>query len=540
MIKNILLPEKIGSYYLFAKRIIGFEVTQSHVFATVTYLRAHSSVIEKCIALPIEQENGDTLPKRTAQTIQKIIKKIGSYDEIRTALSSAHVIFKSMRLPFDDIEKIQKVIDFEVEPLLPFSIANAVVDFIITKPITEQNSSEVLVAAVQKQYITQQLELFNQAGVHPEVITVDLFDLYGLYKQIPTYSKIKDNVTLIEINSEITKIAFITNGQLRFIRTLNTGINSIATQLATELSLSPRDALDQLMRFGFNHSDEASTQALQRASSTLKKQIQFTLQSFTAQTEISTLNNQMFLLGIGAEIIGIADWIGKELNIPCALFNPTEVTQNTNIIFKNMVTIPVANSISTAASLPTETVDHFNLRKKEFAPSSEQLLLKQLILGGILIFGLFAGIFMHSFLQLRKLRIELDASKAETAEVLNEWFPEIDRGPIDDMLDEAQEETVKEEKLWFSFARSAHNSLLNLLLELTGLDRDGLGLIIEKITIDQDRGIMTLKAQVRDHEALIRLENELRQSDLFSYVQPQDNPNFNMELRFADERQGDT
>jgi type IV pilus assembly protein PilM len=444
-----------------------------------------------------------------------------------------------MRLPFDDIEKIQKVIDFEVEPLLPFSIANAVVDFIITKPITEQNSSEVLVAAVQKQYITQQLELFSQAGVQPETITVDLFDLYGLYKQIPTYNQIKDNVTLIEINSEITKIAFITNGQLRFIRTLNTGINSIATQLATELSLSPRDALDQLMRLGFNHSDETSDQALQKASSTLKKQIQFTLQSFTTQTEISTQNNQMFLLGSGADIIGIADWISKELNTSCALFNPTEITQNPNVTFKNMVTIPVANSISTAASLPTITMDHFNLRKKEFASSSEQLLFKQLVLGGLLILSLFAGIFIHSFLQLRKLRIELNASKIETSEVLNEWFPEIDRGPIDDMLDEAQEETIKEEKLWFSFARSAHNSLLNLLLELTGLDRDGLGLIIEKITIDQDRGIMTLKAQVRDHEALVRLENELRQSDLFSYVQPQDNPNFNMELRFADERQGD-
>jgi hypothetical protein len=65
-----------------------------------------------------------------------------------------------------------------------------------------------------------------------------------------------------------------------------------------------------------------------------------------------------------------------------------------------------------------------------------------------------------------------------------------------------------------------------------------LGLVVEKISIDQDRGLLTLKASVKDHNALIKLENELKQSNLFTSVPPQNDINFSMELPFGSEREG--
>lgn len=539
MIKNVLFPERIGTYYLFAKRIVGFEITKHHVFATVIYAKGDKRIIEQCVTMKIEQDNGEDVVASTAKTIQKILSKIGKYNEIRTCVSSAHIIYKSMRLPFDEAEKIEKVIDFEVEPLLPFSITEAVIDFVITKKITEQNSSEVMVAAVQKQYITQQIELFSKAGVHPDIITVDLFELYGFYSMISSYRESTGNNILIEINDDITKISCITDGQLRFIRTLPIGIQTVVRQLATELSSSPRDTIEQLERLGFNNQDAQYAQALQKASNNFINRIQFTLQSFSTHVELTAENTHIYLLGNGATIPGLSTWLHKTLTMPCNLFNPKQITQ-VDVISNNISSIPLGNVISTSVALSSPTTDHINLRQKEFAPSGETLLFKQLLLAGILALTLFGSLFFYSFFQVRKLRNELQASRHEASQALIDLFPQIDQGSIDEMIEEASEETAKEERLWFSFARSAHNSFLSLLLELTSLDREGLGLIVEKITIDQNRGIMTLKAQVKDHEALVRLENELAQSDLFSYVQPQDNPNFNMELRFADDRQGDS
>ena len=181
MIQDILLPEKIGSYYLFGQRVVGIEITKTHVYATLVYAAGSQLTVDRSFETVIEQHNGETAPARTATALKKILKLIGKYDEIRFAISSAHIIFKTMQLPFDDRDKIKKVIDFEAEPLLPFTVADAIIDFIVTKVNPEQHTSEVLVAAAQKPYIAQQLEAFNLIERLPDVLSIDLFELYGLY-----------------------------------------------------------------------------------------------------------------------------------------------------------------------------------------------------------------------------------------------------------------------------------------------------------------------------------------------------------------------
>ena len=112
------------------------------------------------------------------------------------------------------------MIGYEVEPLLPFALNDAVIDCIVTKEIREEKSSEVLVAAVQNQYIAQHLALFEAAGVQPEKVTIDLFAFYGLYRLIPAYAQQKGGIVLMEIEPQSTRMAYIYDGQLRFIRTL--------------------------------------------------------------------------------------------------------------------------------------------------------------------------------------------------------------------------------------------------------------------------------------------------------------------------------
>lgn len=530
MIQHILLPEKIGSYYLFGKRVVGIEITKTHIYATVTYFKGSSIIIEQCLEAPIEQINGDTLTVRTGVALKKILTLAGKYHEIHLAISSAQIIFKTMQLPFTDIDKIKKVIDFEVEPLLPFSIADGIIDFIITKSNPAQQNCEVLIAAAQKQYIAQQLELFTQIGVTPDIISIDLFELYGLYTLINPSST--GNAALIELNTDVSKLIFITEGQLRFIRTLPVQIEP-AKKSDEERSPYAQTNSEQ------SEQQESLHEPFMNAKS-FADSLLFTLQSFTTQAHTGNESPTIYLLGAGATIAGIVPWLEKTLNMPVAIFNPTRITENPHITLKAISQIPVANTVSSAAAISSPITEHLNLLQKEFAPNNERLLLKQLIAGIALLVLIFGALLTHSYLQKRALRNELTASKDETTSLLTQWFPTIDKGPIDDMLEEAETETKKDERIWFAFARSANNSLLNLLLELTKLNREGLGLVVEKITIDQERGLMTLKANVKDYEALKRLENELKQSTLFNYVQPQNDINFNMELRFAGEREGES
>lgn len=534
MIQNILLPEKFGTYYLFPKKIVGFEITKNYVFATVVYLHGSSISIEQCMEIIIEQDNSQELTSRTANAIKKILTTVGKYSAIHVSASSSQVIFKNMKLPFDDHEKIKRIIDFEVEPLLPFSIHDAVVDFIITKQNNTEKSSEVCVAALQKQYIKETLDLFYEIGAQPEVVTVDLFELYGLYRSIPYYNNLQGGALLIEIGFSSTKVAYILDGQLKFIRTLTLGTTHIAKIVSSHLSIPIKDAMEELIRHGFEKKEEPTfSEAINIAADSFVSKLKFTMQSFMVQGDPESQPSHAFILGIGATIKDFNTWLEKSLQIPCAIFNLDQISENPYISLKKIAHIPVENSISTSIAVPNPTTEHFNLLQKEFAPSDNQLLLKQMIVSGILLIFLFVSLLMHSFFQVRTLKTALEKSQKETAALLVEWFPNIEEQHLDVMIEEAEQEAKKEEKLWFSFSKNSKTSCLNFLLELSRLDREGLGLIFDKVIIDQDKGVLTIKAHVKDHDALKRFESELKQTKLFSYIPEKDTSSFITELRFA-------
>src|SRR5579872_1443288 len=237
MIKNLFIPEKIGTHYLFPKRIVGIDVGKTHVNATQLYLKGKQITVEKLIEIPLETGNGSSYEERASAAIKTALAQVDRYDALHTSLPSSLVVFKELKLPFIGRDKIAMVVEFEVEPLLPFSLADAVVDFIVTREHADEKSTEILVAAVQKLYIAQHLQLFVDAGANPDVILVDLFALYSIYLQIPSYSSFKGDVALIDLGSQTTRLAYIQKGQLRFIRSIPKGVTQITKSISELLNI---------------------------------------------------------------------------------------------------------------------------------------------------------------------------------------------------------------------------------------------------------------------------------------------------------------
>ena len=175
MIKNIFLPEKIGNYYLFSKRIVGVDIGKTHVNTALLHMHGKIITIENCFEEKIKNGPAGTHDKRIVEALKIIFERLGSHDAVYTTLSSSLVVFKKLKLPFTSHEKIEMVVNFEVEPLLPFSIQEAIVDFIVTKKTPEEKSSDILVAAVQKKHIVHCLEIFGDAEIFVDKIVVELF-----------------------------------------------------------------------------------------------------------------------------------------------------------------------------------------------------------------------------------------------------------------------------------------------------------------------------------------------------------------------------
>ncbi|HXW86615.1 MAG TPA: pilus assembly protein PilM [Candidatus Bathyarchaeia archaeon] len=537
MIKNVFIPECIGSYYLFGKNIIGIDIGKTQIQAAKVRYRGRERTVLACDQESLEAQSTTPYQERTVAAINTLLDRMGKYDALYTSMSGSMAVFKELKLPFVEYEKIKLVIAYEVEPLLPFALGDAVIDFIITNVYKEEKSADILVAALQKSSIREHLSLFPE-NRQPTVITLDVFDLYSYYKSIPSYAAPTHGVAILDLGVQSTRVLYIHNGQLRVIRTLPKGLSTVAKSISEKISIPMTESLESLIRFGLERSDlPAYKGAVVDAFKSFWADIAFTFTSLQTQFKQYSVE-EMILVGNNAAVNGLCSLAEGIIPIPCSIFDPHAIEQGGIVKIKDK-NVSIINTISMATALHLPPADGCNFRKQEFKITSQRQLIQQvasMITCTVLLFSIFVG---YSVMRRRAYAHEAEKSTAEVLRALKEQFAkEFEREKnvknLDDALYVAEREIGREKETWFVFSGKTRMSFLHYLLELTNrIDKKSLGFSIEELNIGD--GIITLKAQVKNHEALKILERELRRSPLFSYIEPQDNPKFTMKIVLATE-----
>lgn len=530
MIRELFIPQEVKNYYIVPTRIIGFDIGKTQVTATQVLAKGRKVFVEKWYQEQLDTDLATDYDARVSAAIKKIIDSVDAkYQAIYSSISNTQAIFKELKFPFTETEMISRVVHHEIEPLLPFPIEDAVIDFVITKIVKEEKSAEVLIAAVQKQHIAHHLALFEAAGVNPERVTIDLFALYGLYHEL--YRNNQTDVIITEVGIQSTRMAYIQQGQLRSMRTLPKGIFDVARVASDELDISFSDALNYVMRYGLEkHATiDNYTQAIAKGFASLAQDMQFTINSFTSHNP--TAVDSVIFFGQTVHIKGMLDYFSHQFQLPSSIFT-LENSAKTSIVLHKKNIIPQENIASLAVALPSTITGSFNLRKKEFGTESPWLISRQLLTSALLALAIIGSLVAYNFLTLRTLHNEAYSSQEEVIETLRERFPKIpdDINDLDDIIAEAQRAVNDEEKR-FAVLTTARTSYLKYLLELTDkIDKQALDLDLEKITISSDR-ILTLQGRVKDYEALKNLERDLKKSKLFKLIEEGKEPQFTIVIR---------
>jgi len=533
MIKNILIPEKIKNYYIFPKRVVGFDIDKTHVTATQLYLGGNTVTIERCIDEKLEIGAQLSHDEKVVNAIKNIVSNLDSFDEIYTSISSSHVIFKSLKLPFTSYSKIKGVVEYEVEPLLPFSAADALIDFIVTQEIPEEKSSEVMVVAAQRTAIEQHVNFFEQAGVAPTKVVVDLLSLYSLYKNIPDYAHLKGSVVLVDIGFNVSRVAFINDGRLAFVRTIPKGMFNQAKELAQLHNISQTEAAEIIMRFGMEKPDDPSYKKnMEKVASTFWADIKFTLQSFSSQLQQEVDIEKLLILGQGAKIAGVSEFATKFLGISSQLFKVESLIRNSNIKIKNSLTIPSGNIISLAVAFPSNIIEKFNLYKMGAGIRDTNLLNKQLIAAAVFVFLIFTLLFVHKYVQVSKLQQEYASSEKQAVAALHEKFKKSQEEDTLESAVEVAEREVEEKERWFAFVGKDRFSFLKYLQALfETIDKDALGIQVEKLVVSPSDMEVMLDAQVKDYNALRTLVKDLKKNKMFKLEASPEKTKFKMNIK---------
>lgn len=474
MIKNIFLPEKIGHKRLIAQRIVGLTIQDEMVTLALVYAKRSKTIVEDLLFEKLSTDLSQTYAQRASEAIKKIMLHVKNFDQVRVAIPASIVTFKELQVPFDDIEKIRMILDYEIESMLPFPISNAVIDFIITKHNVEQKSSQVLVAAVQNQDLQAELDIYTQAGVEPNCITIDLFATYGLYKQISDYKSIEKGSILVEVGETSTRIAFLQNGELRLTRTMPRGIMSIVKNISEESGLDIEKVKDHLDLNGVNSlGGDALAKIFQNQFINFFNDIQFTLNSFSLKLNFYDEITKIIFTQKANQVKGFVKLCSDTLQIPCESFDWRKVFEIKSVKkhLKNIDygAVDFVTVLGTAISCYEQ--DQFDLRRKSFALVDYKLVSKQIIAAGVLLITMFFVIGFHGYIQVSALRNTLDKTEKTEISRLKAIFPK-DHMPkkqtLQAFVQEAQKLVREKTDLWSAFRKERLNPL-EIMLELTNI-----------------------------------------------------------------------
>lgn len=537
MIKDLFIPEKIDGYYILPQDIVGVVINKTHVRATLVVASGNSLQIKEFFEEPLGT-NELSYHERVVAALKAIFLKIGTAVSIRTALSSSLIMFKQLKLPFTDPEKIRMILPFEIAPELPFSLETAVVDFIVTHVDQERKESTIMVAAVQKEHVAQHMAFLEAAGLEPAAITVDLFDLYGLYLMIPAYKARRGVTVILDLQASSTRLLYLVDNKLERIRTIAQGIAHLAKIVGQELHIANGDALEQVMRFGIGaHAQSNYTAAIEQAVASLWSAVQFTLSSFVDQTTHKGSVDTILLSGGFSTLPGLAEYITKRSSITCMPFDIQLLFENPHIKSTQKTIVPdQIASISTA--LPSPITAECNLLQEEFAPSTMNLLTKQLATAGLLTVLLIAGALTISIWQTGKLRQqERQAQQAAITHLQELGLVGEDITTLTEAVEEAETKVRNKEAQWFPFSRQARTSLLNILQTLSSaIDREAIDLQLKRLTITEV--YVFIEGSVKSFEALNIFQAELDKTNLFISIPSFQDTTFSEKLLLKKKKKG--
>ena len=467
MIRTIFIPERIGSYYIFSQRIIGIDITKTVVYATRVKAHGYKRTIEQLIEQPISTENQLSHEERVIEALRNIQVKLGKYNKLYAAFPSSSVIFKELLIPFTGLTKIKMIVPFEVEALLPFSLDQAAIDSIVTRQ--SEQETDIFVAAAKQEHIAEFLQLFASAQLPVDKITVDMFELYALYKSIPAYEQLTGIVLLVDIGLVTTRLALIVNRQLKYIRVLSKGLVSVAKKLAAATQSDITTMSEHLVRFGLEKNEQPEyTQASHKALQDLLQDIKFTVSSYTSKLKNPAQLERVIISGAGADIPGIEQVMHQVLDVQSEIIHAKKIIHNTHI--QSAVTsIPNSFLVSLATALALPVTQEFNMQQIHEHEEEDRLMNRQFITAGILALLMLTGFSLYSYLSIRTLRRAVQQSSTEAIAEVKRVFKLKDTqvATLESANRQARRQLQNEESTWQRLSTKTRYRPLKILTELS-------------------------------------------------------------------------
>ncbi len=420
------------------------------------------------------------------------------------SLQPSEVMFRQIRLPFRDENKIKKTLPFELEPLLPLPIEEVVVDYL------HLPDNGLLAAAVGKDRIQKIISV-----VEEHIGDVSTIDISTAALALPLLEQkvLAGTGILLDIGASSTFAVFYENNALVQIRSFAFGGNTVTQALAGDLSCDPSEAESVKIDAAYGTKTSGALAACRAFCLSLANTVEFMKLNETLQSAPS----EIILTGGGSLFKPLVDEMENAFGAPVkaldfGLHGQLEIDEKLQGLYQP----PFMNTALAAVKRAAASRKSFNFRQGGFAVSSVLRgdLKKQLQLGAMI-----AGIIFFLAAVDFVLDYQLQARQASNLKNQISLIFKKHNSPSAVMADPVNQLRTKlaEDKKMYGMDDSGSGApVLELLKDLSGFITPALDIIITNM--HYEKNIVLLKGEAKKIDDVTKVKNELLKSKYFKNI----------------------
>jgi general secretion pathway protein L len=194
---------------------------------------------------PVQSE-----PARLAGHLRNFLWQHGLYGsgDIVTALPCQDLFIRTLSFPFRDSAKLEQVVPFEVENLIPMALDDVAMGSVVLPPKAggasqKPKGAEVLITAAPKDKVTEHLKFLASADLKPAAIGVDGMALYSVTKFLQEEgAHVPGDLAIVDVGATKTTLCLIHEGRPVVLRTVLWGGNHLTHALAVRYACTFAEA----------------------------------------------------------------------------------------------------------------------------------------------------------------------------------------------------------------------------------------------------------------------------------------------------------
>jgi len=243
--------------------------------------------------------------------------------DVVSSVAGRSVIVRYVNVRRMSPSELQNAIRFEADKYIPFSIDEVVLD---CQPIAGAENvgpdeMKVLLVAVKRNVIEEQVTLLRSCGVNPVIMDVDGFALGNAHVLGAGSETLEGVRALVDIGASKTNINVMESDSSLFTREVYVGGGDFSSEIQRRLSVNPFEVEE--IKSNPGEREKELCDATQSVADDLGNEIRLSLDFF--ENEFDRTVDAVVLSGGGSQLVGISESLQGNFDRPTSVWDPTQV-----------------------------------------------------------------------------------------------------------------------------------------------------------------------------------------------------------------------